>query len=92
MRLFISILMASTLLLATLALTGCAKQWDNPDIQNKQQAAAQFETDSVKCEVAAGEEYPLDKRKQTAYYDQCMKAKGWLQRDGSGFTINTRPK
>ena len=92
MRLFISVLTLSALMLAALMLSGCAKQWDNPNVQNKHKAAAQFESDSVKCEVMAGEKYPLNKRKQAELYNGCMKDKGWIQRDGAGYTINTSPK
>jgi hypothetical protein len=90
MRLFFSVLTISALMLATLIFSGCAKQWDNPKVQNKHKAAAQFETDSVKCEVAAGEEYQLNKRKQTNFYDRCMSDKGWIQREGTGYTINPK--
>lgn len=90
MRLFFPVLTISILMLAALTFSGCAKQWENPNVQNKHKAAALFETDSVKCEVAAGEEYPLNKRKQTEFYDRCMSDKGWVQRDGAGYTINTR--
>ena len=92
MRLFFSILTISAFMLAVLMLSGCAKQWDNPNIKNEHKAAAQFESDSVKCEVLAGEEYPLDKRRQMELYNSCMSDKGWIQRDGSGYTINTRPQ
>ena len=92
MRLLIPALVISAFMLTALMFFGCAKQWDNPNVQNKHKAAAQFESDSVKCEVMAGEEYPLNKRKQTELYDRCMRDKGWIQRDGAGYTINTSPK
>jgi len=87
MRLFIS-----TLILSTLLLVGCAKPWTNADIPNKQQSEAQFERDSVDCEVLSGEKYPLDKHRQQALYESCMIDKGWIKRDGSGIPINTKRK
>jgi len=81
-----------SLILAALMLSGCTKPWTNPDIPNKHQSEAQFESDSVKCQVISGEEYPLDKHKQEALYNSCMIDKGWIKRDGSGIPIKTKSK
>lgn len=69
-------------LLLTALLLGCSKPWINANSGNKKQTAAQFERDSVACEVVSGEQYPLDKRRQLEVYNQCMSDKGWDRRDG----------
>lgn len=81
------------LMLAALLLTGCSKPWSHQDSGNKQQSAAQFERDSVACEVLSGEKYPLDKHKQLELYEKCMNDKGWVRkRAGDGIRFDTDKK
>ncbi len=75
-------------MLTALLMVGCSKPWTNADSGNKQQSAAQFDRDSVACEVVAGEEYPLDKHKQLELYNQCMSDKGWVREQvGDGIPL-----
>ncbi|ADU61767.1 MAG: hypothetical protein KUA35_00630 [Pseudodesulfovibrio sp.] len=69
-------------LLAASLLTGCSKQWENPDIKDSAEAKSRFDTDSRACDVIAGEQYPLSKDKQYKVYSQCMNDRGWVIRDG----------
>lgn len=78
------------LILAAFILTGCAKQWSNPDIKGKQRSEVEYSHDSTQCDVIAGEQYPLDKRKQQEVHDKCMEDKGWVRDDGTGKAVNFR--
>ena len=63
-------------------LWSCTVPWANPEAGNKQQTEAQFERDSVACQVLAGELYPLDKVKRENAFNECMVDKGWIKREG----------
>ena len=68
-------------LLTAFAAFGCSKQWTNPDAGDKRQSEAKFKQDSLDCDVKAGEQYPLDKRRQVQVYDQCMEDRGWSRKE-----------
>ena len=62
---------------AVLVMTGCARQWENPNVTDPKQAEYQFDKDSTDCSILASEQYPLDKDKQLPIYQKCMEKKGW---------------
>ena len=68
------------LMLAVL-LCGCSTKWENPNAGDDAQTKVQLRKDSDECNLKAGEEYPLDKRRQADVYNKCMEDKGWSQRD-----------
>ncbi|WP_419786606.1 hypothetical protein [Pseudodesulfovibrio sp.] len=78
MRPYLLILCLLSLLLLTAA---CSAQWTNSDIEGNRERKAQLKQDSLDCDVKAGEQYPLDKRRQYEVYDQCMEERGWTRRD-----------
>lgn len=65
---------------------------ENPNIEDSKQADRQFDLDSASCDLKAGEEYPLDKRKQTVVYGQCMESKGWEARGQMEFYLPEKKK
>ncbi len=69
-----------SLLFAALLMTGCARQWDNPNITDSKQAEYQFDKDSTDCSIEASEKYPLDKDSQLPIYKACMERRGWEMR------------
>ena len=79
-------------LLAALLLAACAKPWSHPNYSGRE-ADVRFKEDSLKCEVVAGEEFPLDKHKQNKRYLMCMADLGWnYHPDGQGITFQTKPR
>jgi len=76
------------LMFAILLMTGCARQWENPDITDSKQAEYRFDKDSTDCSILAGEQYPLDKDKQNSIYKTCMEKKGWEQQGNDSFPLN----
>lgn len=78
------------LIFTTLLLTGCANPWSNPNYEgSKKVREYHFDKDSTDCSVLASDKFPLDKRKQRAFYDACMDEKGWKEsRQGEGYYYN----
>jgi hypothetical protein len=90
-RTLIAIIFA-TLTSAALLLGGCAKPWTHPDYSGKT-LDRKFKEDSLKCEVQAGEMFPLDKHKQNKQFLMCMADLGWnYHPDGEGITFRTKPR
>lgn len=65
------------LMFALMVMTGCARQWENPNVPDPKQAEYQFDKDSTDCSILASEQYPLDKDRQLPIYEACMDKKGW---------------
>ncbi|BCS88560.1 hypothetical protein [Pseudodesulfovibrio sediminis] len=79
-------------LAAALLLTGCSKPWTHPNYSGAAEDR-QFKIDSLDCEVIAGKEFPIEKRKQNARFFECMAAKGWdYHPDGQGYQFQTKPR
>ena len=92
MRHFATIILFTVLTAALLLITGCSKPWSHPDYSGSA-ANQQFEKDSLKCEVVAGEAYPLDKHKQLKSYEMCMSDLGWIHNaEAKGFSFQTKPR
>jgi hypothetical protein len=92
MRRIVTVTVFATLFAAALLVGGCSKPWTHPDYSGAT-LDRMFKNDSLKCEVVAGEKYPLDKHKQNREFLMCMTDKGWnYHPDGEGITFQTKPR
>ena len=85
-------IISALLITAALLLGGCAKPWTHPNYSGRE-LDTRFKEDSLKCEVVAGEAFPLDKHQQNKKYLMCMADLGWnYHPDGQGITFQTKPR
>ena len=63
------------LMLAAL-LCACSTKWENPGAGDKAQTKALLQKDSDECNLKAGEEYPLDKRRQARSTTSAWRTRG----------------
>ncbi|EGB15875.1 hypothetical protein DND132_2672 [Pseudodesulfovibrio mercurii] len=92
MRRIIVATLSAALVAAVLLSGGCSKPWTHPDYSGKE-LDRKFQEDSLKCEVVAGEEFPLDKHKQNKRFLMCMADLGWnYHPDGEGYRFQTKPR
>ncbi|MBG0790530.1 MAG: hypothetical protein H0S80_08560 [Desulfovibrionaceae bacterium] len=86
----IAVLLAA--LISLFLFAGCSKPWSHEGYSGAT-ADDKFKTDSLDCQVIAGEEFPLNKLKQQARYKACMNDRGWQHdEDNQGIRFETKPR